>query len=157
MRGVSFCSRDRGGRDAQLQFGRWKWEGAENNYIEVLHGLGKQQICTSKKLLPCISFVVNIPELDFILPSLTALHIPHDQREDVLVLQDLALCSRHYFLPIFKPMNCGERVSSNGTGNKDILSRSRCHRSWFANEPGLNTVLRFCSAQMEEQCGIQKK
>lgn len=94
-------------------------------------------------------FTANIPELNFILPCMTRLHIPQDQCEDIFILQDFTCCSRHYFLPIFKPVNSGERISSNGTGYQDILPRSCCHWSRFANEPGLNTILRFCSLQTQ--------
>lgn len=94
-------------------------------------------------------FTANIPELNFILPCMTRLHIPQDQREDVFILQDFTRCSWYYFFPIFKPVNSGERISSNGTGYQDILPRSCCHWSRFANEPGLNTILRFCSLQTQ--------
>lgn len=90
-------------------------------------------------------FTANIPELNFILPCMTRLHVPQDQCEDVFVLQDFTCCSWHYFLPIFKPVNGGERISSNGTGYKDVLPRSCCHWFRFADEPGLGTILRFCS------------
>lgn len=72
-------------------------------------------------------FTANIPELNFILPCMTRLHIPQDQCEDIFILQDFIRCSRHYFFPIFKPVNSGERISSNGTGYEHILPRSCCH------------------------------
>lgn len=96
-----------------------------------------------------INFTANIPELNFILPCMSRLHIPQNQCEDIFILQDFTPFSWQYFLPIFKPVNGGERISSNGTGYKNILPRSCSHWSWFANEPGLNTILRFCSLQTE--------
>lgn len=72
-------------------------------------------------------FTANIPELNFILPCMTRLHVPQDQREDVFILQDFTRCSWYYFFPVFKPVNSGERISSNGTGYQDILPRSCCH------------------------------
>lgn len=74
-----------------------------------------------------INFRANIPELNFILPCMSRLHIPQNQCEDIFILQDFTPFSWQYFLPIFKPVNGGERISSNGTGYKDILPRSCRH------------------------------